>query len=172
MASGRVYMNVGLPGSGKSTWVRRQLAQPGHKLVVVSKDALRQMTWAGKYVYDKDRETLIQDMNLAAINIALKNDFDVIVDECHIDEKHRMQLVEPLRAMFEHDIQITYVMHTTDPEADQDKCIARRLKETKGIDNPERWADIIKEFVESYQEPTEYEVDFIDWITLPKDITL
>ena len=172
MASGSVFMNVGLPGSGKSTWVRRQLERPGHSLVVVSKDALRQMIWAGKYVYQADREPMIQDMNLSMVMLALTNGHDVIVDECHIDEKHRMQLVGPLRDIFEHDIKIIYVMHTTDPEADKDLCIARRLKETKGIENPERWVGIIESFVETYQEPTEYEVEFIDRIVLPKDITL
>lgn len=78
----RLIIMRGIPGSGKST-LAKQMVRDNTDYVRVSKDDLREMR--GKYWFPKD-EGMIDDMERAIIETALKHGKDVIVDATNLKE--------------------------------------------------------------------------------------
>lgn len=78
----RLIIMRGIPGSGKST-LAKQMAKDNTDYVRVSKDDLREMR--GQYWFPKDDE-MIDDMERAIIETALKHGKSVIVDATNLKE--------------------------------------------------------------------------------------
>lgn len=90
----RVILTKGLPGSGKSTWAKEQVAK-GTGFKRVSKDDLRAMIDNGKW--SKSNEKTILKARDALILALLREGFHVIVDDTNLDPKHLahiQQLIE------------------------------------------------------------------------------
>jgi predicted kinase len=74
----------GIPGSGKSTWARKQAHDNPDTIVRVCRDDIRNML--GKY-WVPDREGLVTQIEDAAIYHAIERSYDVIVDATNIGDK-------------------------------------------------------------------------------------
>lgn len=79
----KLYLPVGLIGTGKSTWARQFIeADPDTK--IVAGDAIRYMLSGGKnYEYDRSLEPNILDILFENTKILLSRGYDVILDECY-----------------------------------------------------------------------------------------
>lgn len=86
----KLIMTRGLPGSGKSTWAKQQVAESGATIKRVNKDDLRSMIDAGKY--SKGREAHILEIRDMIIKHYLMEKFDVIVDDTNISLFHQSRL--------------------------------------------------------------------------------
>lgn len=93
----RVYILQGLPASGKSTWALNFIKDQTGKRTVkrVNKDDLRRMLDAGKY--SKERECFVLNIRDRIIYGALKNGFDIIIDDTNFEEKHIEQIRKIIR---------------------------------------------------------------------------
>lgn len=79
-----LILTRGLPGSGKSTWSRKQLNSRTRR---VNRDDIRRML--GKYdEFTKQREDLVTAIEEAAVIAALEDGCSVIVDDCNLDPKY------------------------------------------------------------------------------------
>lgn len=77
----RVYITVGLPGAGKSSWARRRVESDSN-LFIVCGDAFRSMLM-GVYFFDPDRgERLVRRLFLVSVREVLQERAGVILDEC------------------------------------------------------------------------------------------
>lgn len=76
----------GLPGSGKSTWVRECLSQYPNSYKRVSKDDLRAML--NNNVYTADNEAFVIVARDAIIERALTSGFSVLVDDTNLNPAH------------------------------------------------------------------------------------
>jgi tRNA uridine 5-carbamoylmethylation protein Kti12 len=91
----KVYITVGLPGSGKSTWSKK-FAKENPSTVIVNRDAFRTMI-KDEYTFDFRYEPFIKDATNRSIEEALEHGLDVIVDETHIKADRRMEIISIIR---------------------------------------------------------------------------
>jgi predicted kinase len=134
---------IGVPGSGKSTWIKNN----NTNAVIISKDDIRTMLW-GYYVYDSKTEPLVSDIASKAILSAVSRGFDIIVDETNICREKRLKLAEMASGY-----EVVYVVfRNTD-------TLSRRIEDSKGI-SEDVWKDVITGMTETIEwpEPDEYDV--------------
>lgn len=120
------YIMQGLPGSGKSTYIKENLKY----CKVISRDIIRYEMGLTKSVDDKkvcpwQTENLITVKENNKIYDAIKNCQDFVIDDINIRRKHFYQLVKSIRALSKYlgcPIKITVVRLNTPFEI----CIERR----------------------------------------------
>lgn len=140
----RMYLTIGLPGSGKSTWAK-YMARHDHNLFIVSADAIRTMT-RGYYLYNKDLEPTISYLSYSMTRDLLQLGKSVIVDECNLTSQSRLEYVELAR---DQEAEVIYVEFTTDVET----CKLRRITtKERGLDNG-TW-DLVIEKLSTIKEMT------------------
>ncbi|MBC7881197.1 MAG: AAA family ATPase [Anaerolineae bacterium] len=120
----KVYMTVGLPGSGKSTWAKKKLDEQPHRYKRINKDDLRAMLdhshWSDaneKFVL-RVRDTLIL--------MALESGKHVIVDDTNLHPKHERQIRELIKGQAELEI-------VDFRDVPVDVCIERDLKRQNSV---------------------------------------
>jgi predicted kinase len=119
MTKPSVLFLKGLPASGKSTFAKELVAKEPDTWVRVNKDSLRTMLHEGKW--SKGREKIVQQMQRAMAEDALKSGLSVVVDDTNLAPRHEAtyrQLAEKYGAEFEVRFFDTSV----------DECIARDAK--------------------------------------------
>ena len=153
-----VYLTIGLPGSGKSTWSRK-FAQENENVVIINRDAFRTMI-KDNYTFNFRYEPFIKNSTNRAIEQALEYGLDVIVDETHIKAARRIEIVETIRN-FENSYglinteygktNIVYMWFT-----ENENNIEYRMKESRGYDR-DKWVQVIEGMKKSFEPPTENE---------------
>src|SRR5208337_3739023 len=77
----KIIVNIGLPGSGKTTETRELMKTDGN-LMRVNRDDLRNMLfsrWKGR------KESVVTDLEVQAINAAIHHGYDIIVDDTNLN---------------------------------------------------------------------------------------
>lgn len=92
----RLFLCCGIPGSGKSTWVRNRIAENGG--YHISRDAIRFATLKeGEHYFAK--ENMVYTTFIKKIQEALDDEYghtDVYADATHLNEKSRNALLDQL----------------------------------------------------------------------------
>lgn len=91
-------MTKGLPGSGKSTWAKRLMAERAKILEKgvtmpykrINKDDLRAMLDDG--LWSHENEKMVLDIRDQLVTLALQNGLSAIVDDTNLHPKHEQQL--------------------------------------------------------------------------------
>jgi predicted kinase len=84
-----VYLTIGIPASGKTTWAR-DFAHDDSNVIIVSRDDIRHAhNW--KSGFDEDRVTQIHRNQ---IEVALLHGYDVIVADTNINPRFRRKLIK------------------------------------------------------------------------------
>lgn len=82
----KCILTMGIPGSGKSTWARAEIAKDPANWVRINNDQIREMcngsVWSGGY------EKLITETRNFLINLALKKNKHIIIDNVNSNKKH------------------------------------------------------------------------------------
>lgn len=81
MKSQTLYVLIGLPASGKTTWAREWVNEKPKERVRVNRDDIRRML--GPY-WVPQREDLVTDIEDSMITDALSLHFDVVVDSTNL----------------------------------------------------------------------------------------
>lgn len=116
----KAYLMVGLPGSGKSTWIKNNLPK---NIVVISRDIIRfnlgfTKGVDQKAVLSKDKEDTVTEYEMGMIHNYLTNGNDIAIDDINTG-KYRKNMINYLRS--EGAEVIGVVMDTQ-----LDTCIQRR----------------------------------------------
>ena len=88
-----LYLLVGIPGSGKSTWMRDHV---GDDDAIISRDSIRFQLLSDEDEYFA-RENEVFDKFIKAIQISIDADYwDIYVDATHLNEKARNKVLDRL----------------------------------------------------------------------------
>lgn len=121
----KVYIMIGFPGSGKSSWAR-MTAGTDFNTIRISMDDIRDMI-KDRYIFDYQLEPLVREMGRAMILAALEDEKNVIVDDCNLIQSHRLELCRLIKLKFP-DIEFKYVWIQCDLET----ALRRRLENLRG----------------------------------------
>lgn len=92
MKNKKIILTIGIPASGKSTW-RRNFLSDNENYVCVSRDDFRYMLRNESFL-DSKGEKFISELVEQAIIRAIKNKYNVIVDQTNVNIKNLKPLVE------------------------------------------------------------------------------
>jgi predicted kinase len=127
-----LYLLLGLPGSGKSTFAGRMARDA--RTVVVSRDQIR-MALKLRYCFDMAYEEMVASLADTMLEECLGRGFNVVMDETHIQQIRRMAVTEiALRVCPK--VRIVYVGFTAG------NCLKNRLKNDRGYKKKD-WERII-----------------------------
>ena len=91
----KLYMMVGVPGSGKSTWILNHQAKFKRPYKVVSRDQIRfALVKEDEEYFSKEKEVF--EKFVEAIKEGLDSDLDVYADATHLNEASRSKLLRAL----------------------------------------------------------------------------
>jgi len=159
MASKKIFLLCGFPGSGKSTWSRDQVQ---HGAIIVDKDSIRRMI-NSKYVFEESKEPIIESMSHMCIEVALKHTDNLIVDETFLTAESR-------------DIVICEVnKHTRDFEVyvlvfpETGNNLKYRMHDARGY-SKEKWAEILDKLRLKFEAPDIYKESINFIYKMPLDI--
>lgn len=130
-----IYMMVGLPASGKSTYAKG-LIDSNNNIKRISKDDLREMFQSGKYTPDSELWILFIRDNL--IRLLLEDGYDVVVDDTNLNPKHKTAL-ESLARSFGAEIKPVII------DTSIDECVIRDSKRNKPVGEK-----VIRDMYEKY----------------------
>lgn len=153
-----LLMTIGLPGSGKSTWVKNYIKDKPMTFVIC-RDDIRRMGMAGDYVFYGAREPMIMLMSRRMIKAAITYGYDVVVDETLLKRCYRQELAKVFRDMTIGLGSVNAVYFNTPV----DVCISRCcLLDTKGsMDDCE---NVIINMNRNFEPPTPEEFDGLEVI--------
>jgi predicted kinase len=142
-------MLIGVPGSGKSTWVAKAPLD-WSKTVVASTDNYieREAEKLGK-TYTEMFKALINSANdhmEQTLKFALASNLDIIWDQTNLTKNSRIKKLKEIPDTYK---KIAVVFKTPDISE-----LNRRLKNRQGKDIPK---NILKNMIDSFQEPSEDE---------------
>lgn len=91
----KIYMLVGVSGSGKSTWAKTQVEEKGG--TIISRDDIRfSLLERDSGYFDKEKE--VYKIFIYKINQAIKeNKSDIYIDATHLTENSRKKLINKLQ---------------------------------------------------------------------------
>lgn len=79
----KLVLTRGIPGSGKSTWAKRWVAEDPEWRTRINRDDLRMMT-QGQPILDRMREETLSTMQAAMVESALRAKISVVVDDTNL----------------------------------------------------------------------------------------
>ena len=146
MKSKRVWLLSGLPGSGKSTWVKKQLEIKGG--FWASRDAVR-FSMVGEDEPYFERETEVFNEWIRQIHEALCNPLieDIYIDATHLNDKSRNKTLSRLPK--ENIREITNVVFAIPIET----CLERNRQRTGRAVVPD---EVIRNMAKSFKAPAKY----------------
>lgn len=143
-----LWVPVGFPGSGKTTWTREAVKDSA--TMSVSRDAIRHMVKDGDYFFHRDIESSIREAALNMICLFLRGGFNVVADETNLKPASRMELVDMARSMGAMTVCILL------PDPGTAELVRRRMLNARGYTDAQ-WTQIIEGMRVTYQEPTPLE---------------
>lgn len=155
MKKRKVYVLIGLPGSGKSTWATARLYFENEKTcAIVSRDAILTML-CGEYKYYEGFKDIVTEIGGSASIQILNNGYDLIVDQTNLTVEIRQEVTNFIVRLFprRNDVEIWFV-HFTETETN----LARRMKDSRG-ETIEYYFDIIQKMKNKF-EPIRFSEDY------------
>ncbi len=101
----KLYMLMGTPGSGKTTWIHNHLDE---HTVWVSRDDVRfSMVAEDEEYFSKEKEVFKEYVR--RINNALENGYNVFADATHLNRASRNKLLTTINPELEVDVEIIWI---------------------------------------------------------------
>ena len=151
-----VYINIGLPGSGKSTW-STEFAKENPNVIIINRDAFRSMIKGGDYIFHFKYEPFIKQATNKVIEQALEYGLDIVVDETHIKRERREEVIRVIRnfessfGLINHDYGKTNIIYNWFTESERN--LEYRMKDARGYES-DKWDQVIRGMIDAFEVPT------------------
>lgn len=153
-----VYITIGLPGAGKSSWAKCRVEED-EKTVIVNRDAVRSML-SGTYRFDTSKEDVVTQLVESSVRTLLRAGYDLILDETALTRFYRDEKVSMIRRIAsESDLKVKIVLvHFKETQLN----VEHRMNDPRGLSRDE-WIRVIKDLSSGYEPPQDSETadDFI-----------
>ena len=141
----KLFITIGCPGSGKSTWIRNNETLFGDNSFIVSRDSIRFSFLGTEDGYFKHEKEVYKYL-INTVKTALSDCESVIIDATHINKASRQKLFKHLGEHLEN-VQVNALVF----ERDIETLLANNSNRTGREFVPE---DVIQRFFNSYEKPT------------------
>jgi predicted kinase len=122
----KLYLLIGLPGSGKTSLAKEMQAQDPN-LRRVNKDGLRSLIDNG--IYSKEKERLIRSLHLQIAIESLKDGYSVVCDDAGlIESRHRDVLIDVADRL---GVEVVWELRLLDVSVEE--CVDRDSKREKPV---------------------------------------
>ena len=135
----KVYVTVGLPASGKTTFAKDLVKNSNGRVKRINKDDLRALIDCS--IWSKDNEKFILKARDAFIAQALKHNYDVVIDDTNLAPKH-LEAIRTIALQFGAEVLIQDFTHVP-----LEECI-RRDKQRQNYVGEDVIKDMHKRFLE------------------------
>lgn len=145
----KIIMCVGIPGSGKSTWAKSEVAKDPDNWVRINNDDLRAMMNGS--VYSAGYEKLVTEIRNSLIKEAIKKDKNIIIDNLNLNKKHFDDVIK-LAKSFNKNIEVSEKTFYIDLDEAITRDSQREGKARVGESVIKRWwKDSGKDLFKSYK---------------------
>ena len=149
----KVYIMIGLIGSGKSEWAR-MAAGTDFNTIRVSNDDIRSMI-KDRYTFDLQLEPLVRKMGIVMVVQILLEGKNVVIDDCHLTKEHRQELCALIKGVVP-EAEIIYVWMRCDTTI----ALKRRLIDLRGRTKFE-WTQVMNKHMNMFDVPTKDENEYV-----------
>lgn len=132
----KVFLTVGIPGSGKSSWAKAEIAKDPNNWVRINNDDLRAMMNGS--VWSADYEKMITDARNYLLRDALKRGKNVIIDNLNLNRRH-FDTVCDIAKSVNVDVQVLEKAFYIDVEEAIARDAGREGKAKVGADVIKKW---------------------------------
>lgn len=141
-----LYMLIGVPGAGKSTWLATQMFDYNKTVIASSDNYIEKKAEEVGQTYNTVFKDVIKDatkdMN-EKISFAIKNNFDIVWDQTNVTADSRKKKLARIPKSYK---KIAVVFKIPDAEEH-----ARRLSSRPGKNIP---PDVVSDMISKFQMPT------------------
>lgn len=160
----QIFILNGLPGSGKTTWVKNHVKEYPDTLVI-SMDDLRQHLHGGTYIYDEKLEPVIRGLSDHILEELIHSTTNnIIIDETNVRKQRRIQLINNIKFMQNAGIMPVKIDIVAVVLPETKDLLDRRMKNDRGYTR-EEWQGVIDK-MKSYWTPVELEEGFTSIVTI------
>lgn len=150
----KVYILIGMIGSGKSSWAR-MTAGTDFNTIRVGVDDIRNMI-KDKYTFDFQLEPLVNMMKIGMIREVMLAGKNVVIDDIHLTKEGRIKLCEMLSGPCKYPVEIIYVWM----KCNNKRALKRRLINLRGRDEFE-WRQVMLKHEHMFDVPNKSESIYI-----------
>lgn len=90
-SNNRLYILIGIPCSGKSTYAANIILKKPNALIIATDEIRKKLT--GTYKFSLDSNKMVFDIAKKMIDEALKQGFDVVFDATNTNKKYRNSII-------------------------------------------------------------------------------
>lgn len=145
--SKKIYILCGVPGSGKSTWARKQIEELDGKGIIISRDVIRFSILGEDDAYFAHEDEVFNEfIRQAQEAINDQEHTSIFIDATHLNEKNRNKVLSRLWRM---DKDVVIGVYFDIP---LEECLRRNAQRTGRALVPET---VIKNMYESLTKPLE-----------------
>ena len=148
MAKKRIIILVGNIGCGKTT-IAHEYIDNGY--VAISRYYLRYAIGEGKYIFNRDYESIIWKTEQYMLTKFLEEGVNIVVDEVGVSKKLRKGYIK-LGKKFGYSVEAVVL-----PRLSMKEAVGRRMKEPHGQFDRELWQNVWTRFNKMYKDPTHEE---------------
>lgn len=122
-----VTLTIGLPGSGKTTWAKKEVADAANRgkiIVRVNNDDIREELNGGRMLegqWNPKLESKVKVLRMEQVSEAIKDGYDVILDNTYLNHKALTAMRQWLQQTFPHVI----ILEKDFRDVSLDTCIER-----------------------------------------------
>jgi predicted kinase len=155
-----VYLTIGAPASGKSTWAISKVHKSPTTTKRLNKDDIRNMIHGG--IFQKDIESDVMDARDQLLRLYLESGYDVIIDDTNGAYVHESRIRHIVASEFPH-VKVEVIIFDTP----LDECILRDSLRDKSVGEGVV-RKIHKQIEDRYM--TNMEIDSHKWPSIPAEL--
>lgn len=155
MLKPRLIIMIGNIVSGKTTWIK-QNRMVERSYIVLSKDDMRRMLGAGKYLYDEKLESIIHESLISMLHHFMRENIDIILDETNMDKVTRSHYLFLTKHGYDYET-VAVVIPNPSKQEIIERIRHRQNKIEWALTSEEVWKEVWERKNDKFEMPTKEE---------------